>query len=65
MKDFSVGEICRCVSVGFLIHDGTDKKVLAPNMASIEDEHSIQACGVIHIPARCITRLVRVEELDD
>lgn len=65
LKDFKPAEICKCVSVGFLLHDGPDKKVLAPNMANIEDEHSIQGSGIIHIPTRCVTRMVRIEELNE
>lgn len=54
--------ICKCVSVGFLVHDGEDKKVLAPNMADIEDEHNIQASGLINIPASAVTKMVCLEE---
>lgn len=52
----------KCVSVGWLIYDGADKKMLAPNMADIEDEQNIHASGIIHIPSACVTRVVRVEE---
>lgn len=30
LRDFKAGDICKCVSVGFLVYDGEDKKVLAP-----------------------------------
>ena len=51
-------EIVRCVSVGWLIADGP-VKALAPNMGDIHSETNVQASGVIRIPARCVTRLVR------
>ena len=59
------GEISKCTSVGWLIYDGPEKKVLAPNMADIEDEQNIQVCGIIQIPASCVTRIVRVEESEE
>jgi len=63
LSDFKPADVCKCVSVGFLIYDGPDKKVLAPNMADIEDEHNIQATGMINIPASCVTRMVQIEEI--
>ena len=52
----------RCASVGWLIHDGEDVKALAPNMAGLENEANVQVSGVMRIPARCILRLVKIEE---
>ncbi len=54
----------KCVSVGWLLYDGTDKKMLAPNIADVEDEQNIHASGIVHIPSACITRVVRIEERD-
>jgi hypothetical protein len=59
---FEAADACKCVSVGWLIHDGKEKKVLAPNVADIEDEHNVQMSGMICIPARCITRIQMVRE---
>jgi hypothetical protein len=63
LAGFKSAGICKCASVGFLIHDGVNKKVLASNMADIEDKHNIQASGIIHIPSKCVTRITRVEEI--
>lgn len=63
LAGFEPAGVCKCVSVGFLIHDGADKKVLAPNMADVEDELNIQATGVINIPTSCVTRIVPIEEV--
>lgn len=52
----------RCVSVGWLIHDGKDVKALAPNMGNLNDESSVQVSGVIRIPTRCISRVVDLKE---
>lgn len=59
----SIGEpsVVKCVSVGWLIHDG-EVMVVAPNMGNIEDESSAQASGVIHIPARCVTHTTKLQE---
>lgn len=47
--------IVRCQSVGWLIHDGDDVKVLAPNRGAL-GEH-VQVCGVIRIPARAVVKV--------
>lgn len=62
LSDFEPAGASDCVSVGFLIYDGEDYKALAPNMADIEDDENMQASGIIHIPANCITRIVKLEE---
>lgn len=64
LRGFTPSDICRCTSVGWLVYDGVDKKVLAPNVGDIEDEHNMQASGLIHIPTRCVTRIARVSERD-
>jgi len=57
LSDFEKPEIIKCVSVGWLINDGADVKALAPNIGDGE-----QASGIICIPSRCITRLVKLKE---
>lgn len=54
------GDVVKCRSVGWLIHDGEDVKALAQNIGSLCDD--VQISGVIRIPACCITRLVRLVE---
>jgi hypothetical protein len=51
-----------CVSVGWLVHDGADVKALAPNLGNLNNESSMQVSGVIRIPARCITRMINLNE---
>ena len=46
-----------CQSVGWLVGDTKDVKVLAANITR-EDE--MQRCGDMTIPQRCIRRLVRL-----
>ena len=57
----SIG-ICKCVSVGFLISDGAEEKILAPNIADIENEENIQGSGFINIPSSCTTKIIILEE---
>ena len=46
-----------------MVYDGEDQKVLAPNMADIEDKHNIQSSGAIHIPTKCILRVTPLIEV--
>ena len=51
----------KCVSVGFLVQDDEQTKVLAPNLGSSSgDEDWDQASGLITIPAVAITKLERL-----
>lgn len=61
LVDFPKPAVVHCVSVGWLIHDGADVKALAPNMGDIGAE-SMQVSGVFRIPARCIVRIVEMDE---
>jgi hypothetical protein len=53
---------CRCVSVGFLLRNDKDVKVLAPNMADIDYPENLQASGIIVIPAKSVTAIKNLEE---
>lgn len=59
LDDLGPFNIVRCQSVGFLVHDGDDVKVLAPNIGNIGGEHA-QASGLMRIPARCVTRIKKL-----
>lgn len=50
------------MSVGFLVSDGEKEKVLAPNIADIENEENVQGSGFINIPSSCVTKVVILEE---
>ena len=64
LSDFTEPTVIRCVSVGWLIHDGQSVKSLAPNFGSVNDEASLQVSGVINIPASCIVRITDLAEPD-
>lgn len=65
LSDVPEPRIVECVSVGWLIQDGDVVKALAPNVGNLGDPDAAQASGVIRIPTRCITRLVRLREAVD
>lgn len=48
-------EFCRCISVGFLIQDDPNIKVLAANVADV-DNSDLQATGVIVIPTIAVLK---------
>lgn len=64
LSEFYPPPVARCVSVGWMIYDGEDTKMLTPNMADIKNENNIQGSGIIQIPTSCVTRVVRIEEIE-
>jgi len=51
----------RCVSVGFLVQDDKDTKVIAPNLgASGGNNEWDQASGLITIPTPAVTKIERL-----
>jgi hypothetical protein len=49
------GDVVKCRSVGWLVHDSADVKALAPNRATMCGAD--QVSGVIRIPTRCVTKI--------
>ncbi len=62
LEDYEPAGIVRCVSVGWLIKDDDEMKVVAPNMGSIDRPANLQVSGVIQIPTRCVTKLTKLKE---
>lgn len=51
----------KCVSVGFLVQDDEQTKVLAPNLGSSNgDEEWDQASGLFTIPTAAVTKIERL-----
>jgi hypothetical protein len=50
-----------CLSVGRLVHDDDCVKILAGSAAIVGDE-GLRMNGITEIPARCVVRIVRLEE---
>ena len=64
LADFEEPAIVKCVSVGWLIYDSHHVKALAPNMGDLGNKEALQVSGIIRIPARSITRFVKLREPD-
>jgi hypothetical protein len=62
LSDYKHKDAVKCVSVGFLLHDGEDVKGLAQNMGDVDKEENIQASGITHIPTCCIKKITNLEE---
>lgn len=60
LADWKPCSAVRIASVGWLIKDGKEVKVLAPNMGGIDEKTDVQVSGVIHIPARCVLSVKRL-----
>ena len=61
-----IGEDCApkvltCRSVGWLVYDGEDCKVIVPHLAEATDHTLRQGCGDMTIPARAILSLVDLQ----
>lgn len=49
-------------SVGWLVHDGKDCKLIVPHLSDAEHSNAKQqGCGDITIPASCIKKLVQLQ----
>lgn len=55
-------EAVKCASVGWLLADDAQKKVLAPNMGDIDDASNLQLSGEIVIPTSCVIAVKRLRE---
>lgn len=60
--DFNSKNVVICASIGWLIHDGEDAKVLAPNTGDTESGDSLQVSGFIRIPESCIVNIEKLKE---
>jgi hypothetical protein len=53
--------VMRCRSVGWLIHDGEECKVLIPHVGDVGEGEASQGCGDMTIPTCAV---LRVQELN-
>jgi hypothetical protein len=51
-----------CKSVGWLLHDGADCKVVTPHVGGPAGAEPNQGCGDMTIPTRAIVRMVDLTE---
>jgi hypothetical protein len=62
LSDLPETKPVRCTTVGWLLRNGPDSKVLAQSLGDIDCDDDMQAGGVMVIPARCVLSVVRLEE---
>ena len=55
-------QLLTCKSVGWLLHDGADCKVVVPHVGGSIPGAQPQGCGDMTIPTRAIVRLVDLAE---
>lgn len=53
-----------CRSVGWLVLDGEQAKVIVPHLNQVEDGVSLQGCGIMTIPASAVLRVINLREID-
>jgi hypothetical protein len=51
-----------CATVGWLLKDGEDVKVLCQSVGDIDTPHNAQASGIMTIPTRCVISIERLTE---
>lgn len=61
LHDIPAPKPVKCVTVGWLLTDGEEAKVICQSMADIESD-DMQAGGVMVIPARCVMSMERLVE---
>ena len=62
LNDLADTKPISCFSVGFLLQNDDEMKVLAPNMADIHNDLNIQASGIIAIPSSCVVKISKLLE---
>ena len=51
-----------CRSVGWLLLDGVQAKVIAPHLNEAEEGVPLQGCGIMTIPARAVLRVTELTQ---
>ena len=51
-------KLMQCRSVGWLLHDGDDCKVIIPHLSERHDDVTKQGCGDMTIPSRAVLRMI-------
>lgn len=62
LEDVAPQPVQICLSVGRLVHDDVNVKIIAGSAMIVGDDQLVVLSGVIEIPARCVVRIVRLEE---
>jgi hypothetical protein len=53
-----------CATVGWLLQDGADVKVVCQSIGNLHNPNNAQASGIMTIPARCVISIEKLTEAD-
>ena len=66
LSELDVPKTCECATVGWLLKDEPDRKVVAQSIGGIgdnDDSEDAQAGGIMVIPTRCVLSVEELEEV--
>ena len=63
LADVGEPKAVECATVGWLLKDNVDVKVVCQSVGDLGDPENAQASGVMAIPARCVIAIERLEEV--
>ena len=61
LSDVGTPKPVECASVGWLLRDNADVKVICQSVGDLADPDNAQASGVMVIPARCVLSIEGLE----
>jgi hypothetical protein len=64
LSDVGEPSAVECATVGWLLKDNRDVKVVCQSVGDLDDPENAQASGVMTIPARCVISIERLEEIE-
>ena len=65
IKKEPMPDICRVVSIGYLIENNDEGVVIVPHIGIEKEERDWQVCGDFHIPRSAITKIIKLKILGD
>lgn len=64
LADVGEPQAVECATVGWLLKDNTEVKVICQSVGDLGDPENAQANGIMTIPTRCVLAMERLEEID-
>jgi hypothetical protein len=64
LADVGEQQALECGTVGWLLQDGPDAKVVCQSVGDLGDPDHAQASGIMTIPARCVLSIERLVEVE-
>ena len=62
VSDIADAELCKCISVGFLVNSTKEVKTLVQNLTLPLGVRTTQGAGVIDIPARAVLSIQKLTQ---